>query len=88
MSYVLTATGYHDKAIAQRWIQMFEMKLYGAPEHIKTKVWRVVTSCKNEDQLSRYYFVVQNYSDCMAWFQTYDLKSWVAWHVYRLMRFI
>lgn len=88
MSYILNAQGYHDKAIAQKWIQLFEMKLYGVPKHKKNKIWRVITSCKNEEQLERYYYIVKDYSECMSFFDDYNLRTWIIYHVYKLMRFL
>lgn len=88
MSFVLTAEGFHDRAIANKWLKLFEIEIYGINPEYKEKIWRVVSSCKDEDQLSRYFRVVSKHSSAMAHLDTWDLSSWVTWHVKKTMSWL
>lgn len=88
MSFILTAKGQHEKAIAFKWTKMFEIILHGIKDDKRDKIWKTVASCKNEEQLCNYFHVVKNYSDAHSYFDAYNLRACLIWHVYRLMRFI
>ena len=65
-SFILNAEGFHDRAIAQKWLDHFAFQWQLLPDcRNKEKIKSIMLSCETEDQLTHFYFCVKNYVEML-----------------------
>lgn len=89
MSFILKAEGYHDKAVAHYWQKHFEILCMLIPdEKVRTKVLKVMSSCRDEREICDYYHIVQRYTEMLSFFNKPSLANTILHHMIVLKRFL
>lgn len=73
MGLIINAKTQHEKAVANKWRNMFAAELRNIkPTRFKNKIYKTIYSCETEEQLYNYYKSVRRY---VQRFQNYDRQD-------------
>ena len=86
-SFILNAEGFHDKAIAQKWLSHFSFQWQLLPKcRNRETIKSTMLSCENETQLTNYYYCVKNYVEMFNQYGGVNREIVIKYTTHKAMR--